>query len=178
MASSRKPRRTSKKPKKPAAKKVVAKKPARKKPSTKKPAAKKPAAKKPATKKQAAKKQAAMDPADQAAAMAPLYLIEPNAPHTHWTLCLADTHSPIELFEEEGHSGNGYAWDSVARVTIKRAKLSAAGIDFDSEGGTFVALGESRDALIALGRELASLLRDPDSLRRAIRAVPENDWDD
>ena len=164
MTSGPKPRGTTKKPRKPAAKRTAAQTPGTKKPAAKRPPTRRLAAKKPA--------------ADVAAAIAPLYLIEPNAPSNHWTLCLADTHSPIELFEEEGHSGNGYAWDSVARVTLKRAKLSAAGVDFDSEGGTFVALGESRDSLIALGRELASLLRDPEALRRAIRAVPEDDWDD
>lgn len=164
----------TKKPKKPPAKKPAAKKTAAKKPAPQKPAAKRPPPRKPAAKKPPAKETSA----DPAAAIAPLYLVEPGATYTHWTLCLADTHSPIDLFEEEGHSGNGYAWDSVARVVIERAKLSAAGIDFNSEGGAFVAQGESRDALIALGRALASLLRDPKALRSAIRAVPEDDWDD
>lgn len=174
MATSRKPRPATKKPKKP-----VSKKPAAKKPAPKKPAAKRPQTKKPAAKKVQKRTPAATKPeVDPTAAIAPLYLVEPAAPYTHWMLCLADTHSPIELFEEEGRSGNGYAWDSVARVTIKRAKLPAAGIDFNSEGGTFVAESESRDALVGLGRELASLLRDPEALRQAIRAVPEDDWDD
>lgn len=184
MASSRKPRPATKKPKKPVSKKPAPKKPVSKKPAAKRSPSKKPVAKRPPTKNPAAKKVQERAPAATkpevapAAAIAPLYLVEPAAPYTHWMLCLADTHSPIDLFEEEGHSGNGYAWDSVARVTIERAKLPAAGIDFNSEGGTFVAESDSRDALVGLGRELASLLRDPEALRQAIRAVPEDDWDD
>jgi hypothetical protein len=87
--------------------------------------------------------------------------------------------SPIELFEEEGHSGNGYAWDSVARIAMKgmpRAQVRT--ISFGSEAGTFVAYGEQLEPLVALGHALVALLRDEDALRKAIRAVPEDDWDD
>ena len=110
-------------------------------------------------------------------ALAPLFFLEPHAPHTHWTLCLSDGDSPIELFEDEGHSGNGYSWDSVARIAIAQRHLDADAIRFGSEGGTFVAQSDSLDTLVALAEALLALLRDEAALRAAIRAVPADDWD-
>jgi hypothetical protein len=115
---------------------------------------------------------------DDVDGLTPLFLMAPREPRRHWTLCLSDAHSPIELFESEGHSGNGYSWDSVARVAMAERGIDGGAIRFDSEGGTFVAQSESRDVLIALGRALVGLLGDESALRNAIRAVPGEDWDD
>jgi hypothetical protein len=155
------------------ARKTTAKKTAKK--AAKKPAAKKPAAKQPAKKAPA---RAAEPSGDERQAIAPFFLVEPDEPGGRYDLCLADAYSPVELFEEEGRSGNGYAWDSVARVALAQLGIDAETIDFDSEAGTFVALSHSRDNLLVLGRKLAALLRDEPALRKAIRSVPEDDWDD
>lgn len=118
--------------------------------------------------------------------IAPLYLVEhtdddgPRAADAwRWSLCLSDSDSPVEVFEEVGHTGSGYAWDSVARIAMASLTQShREAIEFDSEAGTFVAVSALAEPLIALGTELAKLLRDDEALRRAIRAVPEEDWDD
>jgi hypothetical protein len=173
--------------KKAAAKKPAAKKPAAKKPAAKKAAAKKPAAKKPAAKMAAPRKLAApRPPAAQAApavpgtidAFKPFVLMAPNEHSTKWSLFLADAHSPVDLFEEEGHSGNGYAWDSVARVAMTTFPDHRDAIEFNSEAGTFVAESEEKAALIALGAALLRLLENEAELRTVIRSVPEDDWDD
>ena len=92
---------------------------------------------------------------------------------------LADFDSPIEVFEAEGHSGNGYAWDSVARVSCGALdEKQRAALEFNSEAGTFVVLCEQKDALEKLAQSLVGLLRDHEALRAAIRAVPDDDWDD
>ncbi|MFO0553611.1 MAG: Imm51 family immunity protein [Polyangiaceae bacterium] len=163
---------TTKKPaaKKPAAKKPAAKKPAAKKPAAKKPAAKKPAAKKPAAKKPAAKKK----PVNE---LEPFFLLPPES-EGPFNLCLADVDSP-EVFEDEGHSGSGYAWDSIARMAMKDwPEAKKALVSFDSEAGTFVALADTSEPLEELGKALLGLIRDEDALRATIRAVPEDDWDD
>lgn len=96
-----------------------------------------------------------------------------------WELILADFHSPIEVFEEIGHTGSGYAWDSVARVAMKGLpEAQVAGFSFDSEAGTFVVTSSDQQAIRALGAKLFELLQDHDALRAAIAAVPEDDWDD
>jgi hypothetical protein len=168
--------------KKPATKKPAAKKPAAKRPAPNRPGLEKLAPRKPGTKK-TAKRSTAKPPRTKPSAgaqqtIAPLFLVEPHAPGADFSLCLADAHSPIELFEEEGHSGNGYAWGSVARVALADLGIDEESIRFDSEAGTFVAISPSREEVEALGRALAALLRDEEALRRAIRAVPEDDWDD
>lgn len=108
-------------------------------------------------------------------AIAPFFLVEPGGARPP---CMSDADSPAEVFEEEGHSGNGSSWAAVARAVIADISLENAGIDVDSEAGTFVALASSRAALVTLGRHLATLLRDAGALRRRIREVPDDAWDD
>ena len=181
--------------KKPAAKKPLAKKPLAKKPLAKKPAANKPAAKKPLAKKPAVKKPRAPEkkaapnhalthahaaPTEPAKidAFKPFVLLGPSDASLGWQLLLADAASPVEIFEPEGRSGNGYAWDSVARVAIRAFPEHADAIEFDSEAGTFVAMCDQKAPLIALGAALLRLLENPAELRTVIRSVPEEDWDD
>jgi len=117
-------------------------------------------------------------PTEASKALAPLFLVDPEG-EGPWSLCLSDSESPVELFEEEGHSGNGYAWDSVARIAMRGlSQPDRDAIEFGSEAGTFVALCSAEGPLLNLGIELAKLLRDDEALRLAIRSVPEEDWDD
>jgi len=183
--SSKKPSKGTKKlaTKKAAArKKPAAQKPAARKPATKKPAAKKPAAKKPAASRKRALVKSGASP--KAAVLetdrtfAPFVLLSPSEHSDSWTLLLADAYSPADTFEEQGHSGNGYSWDSVARVALRDFPEHVATIEFDSEAGTFVAMSEDKASLVALGGALKRLLDDEEALRTAIRAVPEDDWDD
>jgi hypothetical protein len=158
----------------------VSKKPAPKKPAAKKPAPTQPTAKQPAPKKPAPKQPVARVAAEPATidAFRPFVLLGPSEASTGWQLLLADSASPIEVFEPEGRSGNGYAWDSVARVAIRAFPEHADAIEFDSESGTFVAMSEQKAPLIALGAALLRLLENPAELRTVIRSVPEEDWDD
>lgn len=180
--------------KKTADKKVAAKKPAPKnvgkKPAAKQKAARKPAAKKPATKKPLARPAAPRPVAPNAGtppgpktpdtldAFRPFVLVPPDEESPRWSLLLADAHSPADLFEAEGHSGNGYAWDSVARVAMTAFPEHRDAIAFNSEAGTFVAESEEKAAVIALGAALLRLLENEAELRTVIRSVPEEDWDD
>ena len=108
----------------------------------------------------------------------PFVLLSPSEHSASWTLLLADTHSPAAIFEEQGHTGSGYSWDSVARQALRDLSEHAESIEFDSEAGTFVAMSAEKAALVALGGALKRLLEDPDALRKVIRSVPEDDWDD
>jgi hypothetical protein len=117
-------------------------------------------------------------PEDLALELAPFFLLPPERAPRPWNLCLADAFSPADLFEEEGHSGNGYSWDAIARSVMAARGIDATTVTFDSEAGTFVAECPHRDVLLALGRALVALLRDPEALRDAIGSVPEGDWDD
>ena len=86
------------------------------------------------------------------------------------TLFLADADMMrvAEVFEErgeEGWSGNGYDWTSVARVVVdERLPHLAALLDYDPEAGMFSAKGPS-EALDELGRELVAVYHDKKLLR-------------
>lgn len=111
--------------------------------------------------------------------IAPLKLLPPDPPYSHWTLMLSDADSPADVFEDEGHSGNGYSWDSVARACWgELTEAEHALLEFDSEAGMFVVLCEDEDLMARLAPSLARLLHDHDALRDVIRSVPEDDWDD
>lgn len=164
--------------KKPVAKKAVAKKPAAAKTSTSKTSVSK---KVPVAKKSPVAGTGAVErsPKEIARALAPFFLLPPEETSTGWTLCLTDGESPADVFEEEGHSGNGYSWEALALSVMKAMpRKTSRSITFDSEAGTFVAMCGKPEPLLVLGEALVTLLRDEKSLRKAIRAVPESAWDD
>jgi len=71
------------------------------------------------------------------------------------------------VFEErsEGWLGNGYDWTSIARVVVEeRLPEVRDDLDFNSEGGMFVAIG-SVEALRKLGEEMKRVFDDEASIR-------------
>lgn len=67
------------------------------------------------------------------------------------SVCLNVGEYKTEIFksrEEEGFEGNGYDWESLARVFIKeQAPNFTECVDFDSEGSMFCAYSENKEAL-------------------------------
>lgn len=95
----------------------------------------------------------------------------------HRALLLTDEHmlEKTHVFEEradEGWSGNGYDWTSVADVIVaeRMPELDGA-LERDPEAGMLSVIGP-RAALERLGTELAQAFRDEDRLRDLLsRAV-------
>lgn len=85
---------------------------------------------------------------------------------------LEKVHIFTEL-EDEGWLGNGYDWESIARVVLEEQLFDLEeDIVFDSEAGMFSASG-SRDALVQLGRAMQAVYHDEDLLREMLgRAEP------
>ena len=67
------------------------------------------------------------------------------------SVCLNVGEYKTEIFqsrEEEGFEGNGYDWESLARVFIEeQAPNFVESVDFDSEGSMFCAYSEDKEAL-------------------------------
>lgn len=73
----------------------------------------------------------------------------------------------IEL-EDEGWSGNGYDWESIARTVLEEQLFDLEeAIDFDSDASMFSANG-SHDALTQLGRAMQAVYHDDDLLREML----------
>ena len=70
------------------------------------------------------------------------------------------------IFEERmGWLGNGYDWTSIARVVVdERLPDLRDDVNFDPEGGMFVAIG-STAALRRLGEEMKKVFDDESSIR-------------
>jgi hypothetical protein len=76
------------------------------------------------------------------------------------------------VIEESGHTPNGYFWDGVAGFLLEStAPEIGTSIEYDSEAGTFVAIGTDRRALARLGALLAVVANNPDAMRELIRAA-------
>ncbi|ANU62887.1 MULTISPECIES: immunity 51 family protein [Bacteroidales] len=67
------------------------------------------------------------------------------------SVCLNVGEYKTEIFqsrEDEGFEGNGYDWESLARVFIEeQAPNFVESVDFDSEGSMFCAYSEDKEAL-------------------------------
>lgn len=85
-------------------------------------------------------------------------------------LFLSDTHmmAKTAIFEEredEGWSGNGYDWNSIAQVVVTEQLPELEEVlSFDPEGGTFSAHGP-RSALKALGKAMAAIFHSDEAIR-------------
>ena len=80
--------------------------------------------------------------------IAPFFWVEHD---TSCSVCLTVGEYLQEVFDtraEEGFEGNGYDWESLARVflTQQRPRLETE-IGFDSEGSMFCAYSKNREAL-------------------------------
>ena len=77
------------------------------------------------------------------------------------SVCLNVGEYKDEIFqtrENEGFEGNGYDWESLARVFVEEQvpELSDK-IDFDSEGSMFCAYSKDKEALKRLSKRMADL---------------------
>lgn len=112
--------------------------------------------------------------------LAPLKLFEYDHKPGHFCLMLSDQYmvDVMDVFEEAGRYGNGYNWEAVARQALREYAIEYVGeVDYDPEAGMFVAFGESREALQALGELLAKALKDREFLEELLRDA-EEDWFD
>ncbi len=88
----------------------------------------------------------------------------------HPSLILSDQDMSLResIFEEkkdEGWSGNGYDWTSIAQVIIDEKLSDLKGrLEFDPEAGMFSAIGPS-EALERLGAEMKRVFEDENLLR-------------
>jgi hypothetical protein len=98
---------------------------------------------------------------------APFILMERGG---YRSLLLTDEHmaAKFHVFEalgEDGWSGNGYDWNSIAQVVVAERLSELEGqLSFDPEAGMFSAQG-SRAALESLGRTLQAVFNDEDQIR-------------
>jgi len=87
------------------------------------------------------------------------------------TLILHDGHMLARnhiFVEKTGWLGNGYDWTSVARVVVdERLPDLRDKVNFDPEGGMFVAIG-SAEVLRRLGEELKKVFDDESSIRNIL----------
>lgn len=112
--------------------------------------------------------------------LSPLKLFEYDHKPGHYCLMLTDDAMTdvMDVFDEYGRYGNGYNWEAVARQALRAYAPEHVGLlDYDPEAGMFVAFGEDRDALQALGELLARALRDREFLEELLRDA-EEDWFD
>lgn len=107
----------------------------------------------------------------------PLFLDETSP--GKFSLLLRDLDTWSARFEAEGHSGNGYSWEAVARQLVESSLSDLEEkIEFDSEADMFCAYGADRGALEKLGELLAEAARTPKKLAKLISSVPPSLWDD
>jgi hypothetical protein len=94
-----------------------------------------------------------------------------------YSLVLPTGNNPVDdLVQELGHEPNGPFWDGVAQWLVQTEAPSLEGrIEYDSEAGTFVALGD-RAALEELKKRLAPYLSDAKKLRALVAAAEEADF--
>lgn len=98
---------------------------------------------------------------------APFTLLD-TGKHRSLLLSEDDMMAKVHVFEElgdEGWSGNGYDWNSIAQVVVSEELPGLAKqLEFDPEAGMFCALGP-RKALERLGAAMASAYNSEERLR-------------
>jgi hypothetical protein len=112
--------------------------------------------------------------------LAPLSLFKVDHGPGWYCLTLADDDmvAAMGTFEEFGYYGNGYGWAGVARSAVRAHAPEIAGrIEYDPEGGAFVARAEDPKPLARLGSLLKQALSDRDFLRQLLRDG-EPEWFD
>ncbi|WP_435204020.1 Imm51 family immunity protein [Micromonospora sp. bgisy143] len=115
---------------------------------------------------------------DDKTTYAPLTLFEYDHAPGRYCLMMADADwdDAVDVFDECGAYGNGYGWEGVARQAMRAHLADVANtVDFDSEGGTFVAHSFDVDALRQLGAVLQKATLDHRLLAELIRGA-EPGW--
>jgi len=92
------------------------------------------------------------------------------------------TFSSLELasspFQELGHDGGGYDWQSVLQYHLQQEnKELLQRFRFDCEGSMFCAYGKDVDALKEVVTLLEYFVDNPDKLKAIIPQVPDELWD-
>lgn len=103
-------------------------------------------------------------------------MLHDHSDHQSITFSQLELASPI--FEELGHDGGGYDWQSVLQYHLQQEnKELLERFGFDCESSMFCAYGKDVEAL----KEVAALLDDfidqPDKLKTIIPKVPDDLWD-
>ena len=106
---------------------------------------------------------------------APFILIQSDNP----SLILSDQFMPLKfhIFEEkanQGWTGNGYDWTSIAKVLIDKQTPELRGkVKFDPESGMFSAIGPL-EVLQQLGKALRNIFEDDNLLRDLLNRAKIN----
>ncbi|MEO3923639.1 immunity 51 family protein [Micromonosporaceae bacterium B7E4] len=110
----------------------------------------------------------------------PLKFFEYDHNPGNYCLMLSDVRmvDVSDVFEADGHLGNGYDWTAVARSVVRSDVPELADrLGYDPEAGTFVAYGTDPEALRRLGGLLQDAFHDRAKLATLIRAA-DPDWFD
>jgi hypothetical protein len=103
--------------------------------------------------------------------MHPLKLIE-TRPGKYSLLLTAGDTQVDDVAEELGHEPNGYFWEGVARLLVRRQAPALEGrFSCDPEAGMFCAYGGDRAALEELGALMASVANDAERMRQLVAAA-------
>lgn len=90
----------------------------------------------------------------------------------------AGTTDVDDVVEEVGHEPNGYFWEGIAQLLVDTEAPHLEGlVDYDPEGGMFVARGSDRAALDELGTLMTEVATDADRLRRLVALAQERGFE-
>lgn len=96
-----------------------------------------------------------------------------------FSLLLTTFEPATPVFNAAGLEGGGYSWGSVASHVVNNLATELEGrLDFDPEASMFCAFGADREALEALGTQLARLFHDHEALAEVIQAIGPDNFDD
>ncbi|BCB78139.1 hypothetical protein GCM10022251_32480 [Phytohabitans flavus] len=105
--------------------------------------------------------------------MHPLKLIE-TTPGKYSLLLNAGSTEVDDVIAELGHEPNGYFWEGIAQLIVQDEAPALAGrIEYDPEGGMFVAYGTDRAALEDLGERMSALASDEERMRELVTTAEE-----
>ncbi|WP_212831344.1 Imm51 family immunity protein [Catellatospora sp. TT07R-123] len=103
---------------------------------------------------------------------APCRLIEHES--GEYSLLFDDFDDYVDIFDEQGWEGNGYAWEGVVQVMLaERVPEILDQIEFDSETGTFSVTAASEEPLLEVVAVIREAVVDLDVLADAIARAEE-----
>ncbi|MDI1462420.1 Imm51 family immunity protein [Catellatospora sp. KI3] len=103
---------------------------------------------------------------------APCRLMESES--GEYSLIFDDFDDHVDIFDEQGWEGNGYAWEGVVQVMLaERVPEILDQIEFDSETALFSVTARSEDALLEVAAVIREAIGDADVLADAIARAEE-----
>lgn len=91
-----------------------------------------------------------------------------------YSLVFDDFDDYVDIFDEQGWLGNGYAWEGVVQVLLAdRAPEILDVVEFDSEAGLFAVRAAEQDPLLEVAAAIRDAVVDLDVLADAITRAEE-----